>query len=223
MAAADVIRLAEAALVVAPDVAFVGAGIDAFTRHGHSLHFDFRDQRRWPFKGSATGPLFLFHLGQKMAPPIGRRVLMAGASKALEKQMNVEQPTVVVTPRSNWTFGTALRSAIPLSLHIPSDIEACVERLVTLVNRHHSRDLPMPTFHTRLTSPDLDSSAEGADYPELEEAAKYGTLAAADAAKEAIAKGEQLAQAEVNVTDGGKVVTRRILTISVAEDEGEDE
>jgi hypothetical protein len=80
----------------------------------------------------------------------------------------------------------------------------------------------MPTFHTRVTSPDSGSSVERVDYPELEEAAKDATLAAADAAKQAIAQGEQLAQAEVSVTDGDEVVTRRILTISVAEDEDEN-
>ena len=81
----------------------------------------------------------------------------------------------------------------------------------------------MPTFHTRITRPASDPGAEGADFPELEEAAKDGTFAAADAAKEAVAEGEQLAQGEVSVTDGDKAVTRRILTISVAEDEDEDE
>lgn len=136
--------------------------------------------------------------------------------------MNVEQPTVVVTPRSNWTLGTALRSAIPLSLLVPSDIEACVERLATVVTRHRSRNLLMPTFHNRVIRPASDSSADRADYPDLEEAAKDATLAAADAAKRAIAEGEQLAQGEVSVTDGDKAVTRRILTISVAEDDDDN-
>ena len=43
--------------------------------------------------------------------------------------MNVEQPEIVIAPRSNWTFGTALRFVFRLSPKIPSDIQACVERV----------------------------------------------------------------------------------------------
>ena len=79
----------------------------------------------------------------------------------------------------------------------------------------------MAKFKSTVISTDSGATDEREGCPTAEQAAEVGTLAAVDAARQEIAQGERLAQAEVSVTDGEEIVDRRILTISVAEDDAD--
>ena len=97
--------------------------------------------------------------------------------------MNVEQPAVVIAPRPNWTFGTALRFVFPLNPKLPADLEARVERIDGNRTASPFRGLSLSSYQSRMTGPDGGETAEGEDYPTADEAAKAGILAATDCAK----------------------------------------
>ena len=80
----------------------------------------------------------------------------------------------------------------------------------------------MPRFYTRLIDPDLESSDEGADFETAEQATSAAVRGALDVAKELLTVGEKIPPIEVVVSDEKRVVSRRLVTVSIADLELDD-
>ena len=81
----------------------------------------------------------------------------------------------------------------------------------------------MPTYTTRMINSEFDTSDEGSEHASPEAASRAAILAAATVARDLYAKGEELPQIEVIVSDRERIVARHLVTLSVAnvsEEEG---
>ena len=75
----------------------------------------------------------------------------------------------------------------------------------------------MARYYTRLINSVADSSDNGADFRSAEAATSAAVLAALDFAKELLTSGERLPHIEVVISDEVRVVSRCLVTVSIAD------
>lgn len=74
----------------------------------------------------------------------------------------------------------------------------------------------MPLYRIRMINSHFESADE-VDFSSLEAARKSGVLAATSIVSESIAEGDQTSAVEVQIFDGDALVSRQVVTLSVAE------
>jgi hypothetical protein len=74
----------------------------------------------------------------------------------------------------------------------------------------------MPRYRIRMINSQFESADE-VDYPSLEAARKAAIGTATTIAGESIAQGEPASAVEIQIFDDGRLVSRQVVTLSVAE------
>jgi hypothetical protein len=75
----------------------------------------------------------------------------------------------------------------------------------------------MARYYTRLINSVADSNDDGADFESAQEAKSAAVLAALDFAKELLSGGERFPHIEVVISDEMRVVSRCLVTVSIAD------
>ena len=74
----------------------------------------------------------------------------------------------------------------------------------------------MPLYRIRMINSHFESTDE-VDFSSIDAARKSGVLAATSIVSESIAEGDQTSAVEVQIFDGDALVSRQVVTLSVAE------